>query len=194
MWFDSKSSSLYVTEFISGRTRVISPDGNIQADRDLPTLGGAVDAAIASNGTKLFAIIDKNFVGTPSGQTLREVAGKSSNSGGATGDNGAATSALLKTPMGLAADPSKPDRFWIADSANHRVRRVDGGTITTAAGTISGYSGDGGLATAAKLSNCTAVAVDASGNLYIADTGAVRRACTADACTVSFAFCTVNHL
>ena len=63
--------------------------------------------------------------------------------------------------------------LYIADIDNHRVRKVStAGEITTVAGTgISGYSGDGGLATAAELSFSGAVAIDGSGNIFIADTG-----------------------
>ena len=72
--------------------------------------------------------------------------------------------------MGLAIDAS--GNLYIADSGNSRIRKVDtNGIITTVAGTgAAGYSGDGGPAHEAKLSNPRGVGVDASGNLYIADT------------------------
>src|SRR5262249_43863640 len=67
------------------------------------------------------------------------------------------------------------DNVFIADSYNNRVRRVDAATgiITTVAGSgqSSTPTGDGGPATAATLSTPDSVAVDASGNLFIADTG-----------------------
>lgn len=85
------------------------------------------------------------------------------------GDNGPATAAFLDTPNGVAVDSS--GNVYIADSHNHRLRKVSSGTITTFAGTgAPGYSGDGGAATAAQLWLPSAVAVDASGNVYIADT------------------------
>ena len=61
--------------------------------------------------------------------------------------------------------------LYIADPDNHRIRKVDAsGTITTVAGNgTAGFAGDGGAATAASLSNPRGVAVDAAGNLYIAD-------------------------
>ena len=63
--------------------------------------------------------------------------------------------------------------LFIADSGNHAVREIAvDGTITTVAGNGNrGYSGDGGSAKRARLNTPTAVAVDAKGNLYIADTG-----------------------
>jgi Bacterial Ig-like domain (group 3)/NHL repeat len=89
------------------------------------------------------------------------------------GDNGAATSAGLDTPTGVAVDGN--GNVYIADSHNHRIRKVSSGTITTIAGTgAAGYSGDGGAATAAQLSLPSAVAIDSNGNLYIADTNNQR--------------------
>jgi sugar lactone lactonase YvrE len=89
------------------------------------------------------------------------------------GDNGPANSAYLDTPTGVAVDAS--GNVYIADSHNHRIRKVTGGTITTIAGTgTPGFSGDTGPATAAQLSLPSAVAVDATGNIYIADTNNQR--------------------
>ncbi len=69
--------------------------------------------------------------------------------------------------------------LYIADQANNRIRKITtDGKITTVAGNgMPGYSGDGGLATAATLFLPSGIAVDAAGNLYIADAGnsVVRR-------------------
>ena len=61
--------------------------------------------------------------------------------------------------------------MYIADYDNHRIRRVDpGGVIATIAGTgVAGFGGDGGPATAARLNYPIGVAVDAVGNVYVAD-------------------------
>jgi uncharacterized protein (TIGR03437 family) len=91
---------------------------------------------------------------------------------GSGGDGGPATSATLFTPAGLAVDGA--GNLFIADSGNSRVRRVTtGGTISTVAGgaPVPGYSGDGGAAVGAGLFLPGGVAVDAAGNLYIADIG-----------------------
>ncbi|WP_242929066.1 LamG-like jellyroll fold domain-containing protein [Pontibacter vulgaris] len=90
------------------------------------------------------------------------------------GDGGAATSAQLRNPSGVAVDAA--GNIYIADYGNDRIRKVAAnGTITTVAGTgVEGYSGDGGQATSAKLIDPYDVAVDAAGNLYIADYGNSR--------------------
>ena len=91
------------------------------------------------------------------------------------GDLGPATAAGVVQPYGLAADAS--NNVYIAESGGNKIRRVDGitGIITSMAGQSgfggAGSTGDGAAATAAKLSGPTGVALDASGNLYIADAG-----------------------
>jgi trimeric autotransporter adhesin len=94
---------------------------------------------------------------------------------GYSGDGGIATSAALSYPRGVATDAS--GNIYIVDAGNDRIRMVtkSAGIISTVAGTVSyGYSGDGGIATSAKLYSPEGVAIDASGNIYIADTGNSR--------------------
>ena len=89
---------------------------------------------------------------------------------GYSGDNGAATSAQVNNPVGLAFDSA--GNLYIGDNANNRVRKVNAatGTITTVAGNgTAGYSGDGGPATSAQLNGPEVVALDSAGNLYIAE-------------------------
>jgi uncharacterized protein (TIGR03437 family) len=88
---------------------------------------------------------------------------------GYSGDGGAPTSAQFDLPVGLALDSS--GNLYIADSANQRIRKISGGAISTVAGDgTGGYTGDGGAATSAELLAPAGVAVDSSGNIYIADT------------------------
>jgi len=93
---------------------------------------------------------------------------------GYTGDNGPATSAELNYPIAVAIDQS--GNVYIADSGNNVVRKIStaGGISTVAGNGTAGYSGDGGAATSAKLNSPESVAVDSSGNLYIADTNNQR--------------------
>ena len=90
-------------------------------------------------------------------------------------DGIAATAAQLSAPVGLALDAS--GNLYIADQNNHRIRMVNtSGIISTIAGTgVSGYTGDGGAATAAKIKQPGGVAVDGAGNIYIADFNHVIR-------------------
>ncbi|MBA3489562.1 MAG: hypothetical protein H0T78_08460, partial [Longispora sp.] len=91
---------------------------------------------------------------------------------GFSGDNGLATAAQLRSPSGIAVDAG--DNVLIADTHNNRVRKIDAhsGIITTIAGADQqGFAGDGGPATAAHLMLPAGIAVDANGNVLIADTG-----------------------
>jgi cysteine-rich repeat protein len=89
---------------------------------------------------------------------------------GFSGDGGPATRATLRSPYGVAVDAL--GRVLIADTENHRVRRIDdAGVITTIAGTgVAGFSGDGDLASRATLNEPYGVFVDVDGNVLIADT------------------------
>lgn len=97
---------------------------------------------------------------------ITTVAGNGSLSGG---DGGPATAAGLNRCQGLAVD--KSGNVYIADYGNNKVRKINSsGIISTIAGNGTvGYSGDGLIATNAELNQPTDVAVDASGNVYIAD-------------------------
>jgi uncharacterized protein (TIGR03437 family) len=90
---------------------------------------------------------------------------------GFSGEGGPALSASLAGQQGIALDGQ--GNLYIADTSNQRVRKVDTqGIITTVAGNgTAGSGGDGGPATSAQLSAPWSVAVDASGTLYIADSG-----------------------
>jgi len=105
--------------------------------------------------------------------TLTTVAG--TGTAGYSGDTGLATSAMLKNPMGIAIDGS--NNLYVADLNNCRIRKITASTgiITTVAGDgTCNFSGDGGAATSAQIKFPFGVAVDGSGNLYIADSSNQR--------------------
>ena len=90
---------------------------------------------------------------------------------GYSGDGGLATLAVLNKPYGVAVDTA--GNIYVADTYNHCIRMItrSTGIITTVAGDgTPGYWGDGGLATSAKLDHPYGIAVDTSGNVYVADT------------------------
>ena len=94
---------------------------------------------------------------------------------GYSGDGGPAVEARLRFPQSVALDGA--GNLYIADTYNHRIRKVDaGGVITTVAGSgevgsgEGGFGGDGGPAVEARLNEPTGVALDGAGNLYFADT------------------------
>ena len=92
------------------------------------------------------------------------------------GDGGPATAACLYEPSAVLVDPA--GNLFVADERNRRVRRVDTttGTITTVAGSnVRGFCGDGGPATSACLLHPVGLAMDALGNLLIADDSRIRR-------------------
>jgi hypothetical protein len=101
--------------------------------------------------------------------TITTIAGNTLN--GFTGDGGPGTAAELNMPMGVAVQPD--GSVLIADSNNHRIRRVaPSGTITTVAGNgQEGFAGDGGRATAAELDLPVDVAATRDGGFLIADYG-----------------------
>ncbi|HTA81353.1 MAG TPA: T9SS type A sorting domain-containing protein [Bacteroidia bacterium] len=98
---------------------------------------------------------------------MTTIAGTGAN--GYSGDGGQATAAEFNYPQGLAVDDT--GNIYIADVYNNRVRKVNtNGIITTVAGNgTSGYNGDGGPATAARLYEPLRMIFDSVGNLYIDD-------------------------
>jgi hypothetical protein len=164
------AGNLYIATF--GPVRKVSPDGRITT-----ILAESGDALAVDDKGNVYITGDKGSEVTkvsPAGTTTT-VAG--TGKPGFSGDNDKATDAQVNFPSGLAVDGS--GNVYIADLGNHRIRKVSpDGLITTVAGTgIAGFSGDGGPAASARLDYPVDIAVDSSGNLYIADgvTNRVRK-------------------
>jgi len=128
-----------------------------------------VSSGSAASGTVVLIADSGNFrIRSIANGVLSTVAGNGNYR--YTGDGGIATSATLPSPDGIAID--RTGNVNICDNFANRVRAVDPfGIVSLTAGTnTAGYAGDGGPATAAMLVDCDAIAADASGNLYVADT------------------------
>ena len=182
------AARVYIADTRNHRIRRVTPDGTISTFAGSGTGGGfggdngpAVAARLAdprglafdAAGNLYFSDSQNHRIRriTPGG-IISTVAGRGLPAGFA-GDDGPATLAALNTPAGIAVDAD--GNIFFSDQVNNRVRMITRATgiITTIAGsgTGSGFSGDGGLAVAARLFDPTDLALDADGNLYIADAG-----------------------
>lgn len=142
--------------------------------------GGPATQAELSNPCKVAADSSGNiYFADGTNARIRKIAGNNistiagNGTAGYTGDGGPATSANISLPCGVAVDPSGNVYFSQTDSINSAVRRAPAsGNISTVTGTSSGagFSGDGSTATNAQVNGPTGLALDGSGNLYIADT------------------------
>jgi len=180
------SGNIYIADTHSHHIRKVYPNGIITTvagtgEAGYTGDGGlAIDAEISyprslaldtsgnlyfTSGNRVVRKVDTNGI-------ITTIAGNGNYGGG--GDGGPATAATFRALRGVAVDSS--GNLYIADKSSHRIRKVDtNGIITTVAGNgYLGFEGDGGPATEARLHDPEGVAVDSSGNLYIADTGSER--------------------
>ncbi len=196
----SADGGFLIADTINERVRRVSPAGTISTVAGNGTAGFAgdggaatsaqlnfpVEVAASADGGFLIADTSNDRVRrvSPAG-TISTVAG--TNTGGCSGDGGAATSAQLSVPVEVAA--SADGGFLIADASNNRVRRVSpAGTISTVAGNgTAGSAGDGGAATSAQLDFPAGVAATADGDYLIADSenNRVRRVDAGDPAPVA---------
>jgi uncharacterized protein (TIGR03437 family) len=132
------------------------------------SLGGIYGIATDRAGNVFLSLGDYDLVLRVDAATgtLIRVAGNGSR--GFSGDNGAAASAQLSGPGGLAIDTA--GNLYLADANNYRVRMVANGAISTVAGSgAQGYGGDGEAAIGASFNGLAGIAIDHAGNLYVAD-------------------------
>lgn len=143
-----------------------SPDSTpaASAQLNLPTalaLDNANNLYVADTGNHRIRKISAGIITTVAGTGTQ----------GFSGDTGPAIFAAIDSPTGLALDSAK--NLYLADTHNHRIRRVDAitGIITTVAGAGTyGFSGDTAHATAATLALPHGLTIDSQNNLYLADT------------------------
>ena len=179
--------NLFLAEISNSRIRKVSTNGVITTIAGNGTNGYSGDGVPATNTslcTPIDTILDASgnlFIADENNYRIRKVstngiimtvAGNGTNV--FSGDGGPATKAGLSHPIGIALDSC--GNLFISDNAANRVRKVDtNGFITTVAGNgSSGYSGDGGAATNARLNSPIGVTLDAFGNLFFADFGNYR--------------------
>jgi YVTN family beta-propeller protein len=186
---DSNNQRIRRVDIISGVITTVAGNGTtgfsgdggpaVDASLNLPAPYSGAGGVVIDTAGNLFISDTNNHrirrVDSITG-VITTVAGSSSFcASGKVGDGGPATGASLCFPEGLAVDPS--GNLFIADTFGDRVRRLDSasGTIATVAGNgLVGFSGDGGPATAASLTTPRDVALDNTGNLYIADANSQR--------------------
>jgi len=176
------SGNLYIADSLNNKVRKVAPTGKISTLAGNGTQGYTGDGGVAtsaelntpyglavdaSDNLYIADLVNHVIRKVTAGGTISTFAGNTTL--GFAGDGGPATGAWLDQPFGLAIDSAGD--VYISDSANNRVRRVTpDGTINTFAGNGSaGYSGDGGPALSASLNAPCGIALDSSGNLYIAD-------------------------
>jgi len=178
------SGNLFIADTNNCSIRMIDPAGVITTVAGNGTVGSSGDGgpatgaqlgypsgvALDASGNLFIADAGNNRIRkVDSGGTITTVVG--TGSAGFSGDGGPGVSAQLNSPSGMAVDTR--GNLFLADAGNNRIRKVDsGGTITTIAGVgTTGFSGDGGPASSAQLNNPSGVVLDATGNLFIADSG-----------------------
>ena len=167
------SGNIYIADTENHRIRFVSVETGI-----IQTIAGsgyaedlAAPRGLVFQGDLLISQMGNHVVSTVQDEILFAFAGIGIGQFG--GDRGRALDANLRSPTGLAIDPR--GNVYIADTDNHRIRKVDSrGIITTIVGSgdpdQGAFFGDGGAGTQARLNRPSAIAIDQSGNIYIADT------------------------
>ena len=176
------AGNLFITDSLNDRIRRVSSNGIIStvAGNGADTFagdGGQATAASLNEPTNATVDAAGNlYIADTFNRRVRHVATNGiirtiagNNRFKYSGDGGNAVNASLSLPSGMDVDGN--GNVYVADTFNHRIRKITpSGIITTAAGNgIWSFSGDGGTATNASLGQPMEVAVDSSGNLYIAD-------------------------
>lgn len=174
--------NLFIADRSNYRIRKVDTNGNISTVAGTGSFGFSGDGGAATNA-KIFAVfslavdaVGNLFFADTLNQRIRKVDTNGNistvagtGSFGLSGDGGAATNAKILSPQSVALD--SVGNFYIADTGNSRIRKVNtNGIISTVAGNGgNAYSGDGGAATNASFVSPIAVTVDSVGNIFISD-------------------------
>jgi sugar lactone lactonase YvrE len=171
------NGNLYVADTDNNEIREITPAGAVRTLAGSTTSGSADGAGTAAsfNGPTGVAVDASGnvYVGDTQNNEIREItpAGAVTTLAGSTtrgSANGTGTTASFYFPDGLAVDAS--GNVYVADNDNNQIRKITPtGVVTTLAGSTTSGSADG-TGTEASFHGPTCVALDASGNLYVADT------------------------
>lgn len=177
------AGNLYFTDYFDQRIRKVTPSGIISTVAGTGAIGYSGDGGPATAATMyqpvgiISDVAGNLYFADQMNQVVRKVSASGiislyagmPGSAGYSGDGGPATNAKFNIPNMVILDNS--GNLYVGDQYNNVVRKVNAsGIITTAAGDGTvGHSGDGGPATVAQLSDPAGMAIDAVGNLYIAD-------------------------
>jgi hypothetical protein len=179
------SGNVYVSDTGNNTIRMITPAGVVTMLAGAATVAGSADdtgaaarfsspngVAVDGSGNVYVADTYNNTIRKiTAGGVVTTLAGTAGSYGSADGTAGAAR---FTNPLGVAVDGS--GNVYVADTGNNTIRKIaPGAVVTTLAGTAGAQGSADGTGNAARFYGPRAVAVDGSGNLFVADTDAVRK-------------------
>jgi sugar lactone lactonase YvrE len=172
------ATNLYVADYFNQTIRKITPAGVVVTLAGSPGLAGSVDGVtnsarfwgplgmVTDASTNLY--VADHFNGTLREITLAGVVTTLAGSPSAASVDGPAASARFNLPVGAAVDSS--GNVYVADSVNSTIRKITGGQVVTFAGSPGNFGSLDASGTNALLNGPQSVAVDTTGNIYVADT------------------------